>query len=113
MTEISLSLAATTARRLDVACEYAYRFLFTQGRTDELLFQKHGTGFYLCHVPGKEVHQFVPDTLSSLCDNHMPEKESDKPAHKWHHAFWVDVYFAYFVNKSVDDRTRAYGQSSR
>ena len=55
--------------------------------------------FYLCHDPGKEVHQFVPDTLSRLCDNHMPEKESDKPAHKRHHAFLVDVYFAYFVNK--------------
>jgi hypothetical protein len=25
-----------------------------------------------CHVPGEEVHQFVLDALSRLCDNHMP-----------------------------------------
>ena len=24
--------------------------------------------FLLCHVPGKEVHQFFPDALSRLCD---------------------------------------------
>jgi hypothetical protein len=36
--------------------------------------------FHLCHVPGKEVHQFVPVALSRLCDNHMPAKESEKPA---------------------------------
>jgi len=23
------------------------------------------------HVPGKEVHQFVPDALSRLCENNM------------------------------------------
>ena len=23
------------------------------------------------HVPGKEVHQFVPDALSQLCENNM------------------------------------------
>ena len=28
--------------------------------------------FYLYHVPGKEVHQGVPDALSRLCENHMP-----------------------------------------
>ena len=33
--------------------------------------------FYLCHVPGKEVHQFV---LSRLCENHMLSNESEKPA---------------------------------
>ena len=36
--------------------------------------------FYLCHVPGNELHQFVPDALSRLCDNHMPVKESEKLA---------------------------------
>ena len=30
--------------------------------------------FHLCHVPGKEVHQGVPDALSRLCENHMPAK---------------------------------------
>ena len=43
--------------------------------------------FHLCHVPGKEVHQFVPDALSRLCDNHMPVTESEKPAHKRHQVF--------------------------
>ena len=28
--------------------------------------------FDLCHVPGKEEHQFVPDALSRLCVNNMP-----------------------------------------
>jgi hypothetical protein len=32
--------------------------------------------FYLCHVPGKEVHQGVPDALSRLCENHMPFKQA-------------------------------------
>ena len=27
---------------------------------------------YLCHVPGKEVHQGVPDALSRLCENSIP-----------------------------------------
>ena len=31
--------------------------------------------FYLCHVPGKEVHQGVPDALSRLGENHMPFKQ--------------------------------------
>ena len=31
-------------------------------------------GFYLCHVPGKEVHQGVPDALSRLCENMMPAR---------------------------------------
>ena len=26
------------------------------------------------HVPGKEVHQFVPDALSRFCENNMPPK---------------------------------------
>jgi len=26
---------------------------------------------YLCNVPGKEVHQYDPDALSRLCENHM------------------------------------------
>jgi hypothetical protein len=30
--------------------------------------------FYLCHVPGKEVHQGVPDALPRLCENYMPKK---------------------------------------
>ncbi len=40
--------------------------------------------FYLCHVPGKEVHQYVPDALSRLCENHMLSNEKEKPAHKRH-----------------------------
>ena len=28
--------------------------------------------FDLYHVPGKEEHQFVPDALSRLCENHIP-----------------------------------------
>ena len=31
--------------------------------------------FHLCHVPGKEVQQGVPDALSRLCENHMPAKQ--------------------------------------
>ena len=30
--------------------------------------------FHLMHVPGKKVHQFVPDALSRLCENNMPPK---------------------------------------
>jgi hypothetical protein len=30
--------------------------------------------FHLYHVPGKEVHQFVPDALSRLCENNMPAR---------------------------------------
>ena len=32
------------------------------------------TDFHLYHVPGKEVHQFVPDALSRLCENNMPAR---------------------------------------
>jgi hypothetical protein len=31
--------------------------------------------FYLCHNPGNEVHQGVPDALS---ENHMPKKTRDR-----------------------------------
>ena len=31
--------------------------------------------FHLYHVPGKKVHQIVPDALSRLCENHMPPKQ--------------------------------------
>ena len=31
--------------------------------------------FYLCHNPGNEVHQGVPDALSRLRENHMPKKK--------------------------------------
>ena len=31
--------------------------------------------FYLCHVPGKEVNQGVPDALSRLCENMMPARQ--------------------------------------
>jgi hypothetical protein len=34
--------------------------------------------FHRCHVPGKEVHQGVPDTLSRLCESHMPGQDSQK-----------------------------------
>ena len=37
--------------------------------------------FYLCHVPGKEVHQGVPDALSRLCENMMPARQ-DKVEHQ-------------------------------
>jgi len=47
--------------------------------------------FYLCHVPGKEVHQFVPDALSRLCVNHMLSTEGEKPAHKRHQAFLASI----------------------
>jgi hypothetical protein len=30
--------------------------------------------FYLCHVPGKEIHQGVTDALSRLCENYMSVK---------------------------------------
>ena len=30
--------------------------------------------FHLYHVPGKEVHQQIPDALSRLCENNMPPK---------------------------------------
>jgi len=43
--------------------------------------------FYQCHVPRKEVHQFIPDALSRLCEYHMLSNESEKPAHKQHQAF--------------------------
>jgi hypothetical protein len=39
----------------------------------------------------KFISSSLPDTLSSLCDNHMPEKESEKPAHKRHKAFLVTL----------------------
>ena len=47
--------------------------------------------FYLCHVPGKEVHPFAPDALSRLCENHMLSNESEKPAHKRHQAFLASI----------------------
>jgi hypothetical protein len=47
--------------------------------------------FHLCHVPGKEVHQYVPDALSRLCENHMLSNESEKPAHKRHQAFLASI----------------------
>ena len=47
--------------------------------------------FYLCHVPGKEVHQFVPDALSRLCENHMLSNESETPTHKRHQAFLASI----------------------
>jgi len=43
------------------------------------------------HVPGKEVHQFIPNASSCLCDNHMPAKESKMPAHKRHQAFLATI----------------------
>ena len=47
--------------------------------------------FHLCHVPGKEVHQFHPNALSRLCDNYMPTKEGEKPAHSRHQAFLASI----------------------
>jgi len=37
--------------------------------------------FYLCQVPGKEVHKGVPDALSRLCENMMPARQ-DKEEHQ-------------------------------
>jgi hypothetical protein len=48
---------------------------------------------HLCHVPEEEVHQFVPDALSRLYDNHMPTKDSEKTAHTLHPAFLADAVF--------------------
>ena len=56
------------------------------GKVQRLKLYLQDKDFYLCHVPGKEVRQFVPDALSRLCVNHMPVKESEKPAHKRHQA---------------------------
>ena len=47
--------------------------------------------FYLCRVPGKEVHQFVPDAVSRLCENHMLSNENEKPVHKRHQAFLASI----------------------
>jgi len=47
--------------------------------------------FYLCHVPGKEVHHFIPDALLRLCKNHMLSNESEKPANKRHQAFLASI----------------------
>ena len=47
--------------------------------------------FYLCHVPGKEVHQLISDALSRLCDTRMPAKESEKPAHTRNQAFLASI----------------------
>ena len=33
-----------------------------------------------CHVPGKEVHQGVPDALSRLRENHMPARQEPREA---------------------------------
>ena len=36
--------------------------------------------FHLMHVPGKEVHQYVPDALSRLCEyNMLPKPVVDAP----------------------------------
>ena len=32
--------------------------------------------FHLCHVPGKEFHQQIPDALSRLCENKMSPKHT-------------------------------------
>jgi hypothetical protein len=34
--------------------------------------------FYLCHVPGKGVHQGVPYALSRLCENMMPVRKDQE-----------------------------------
>ena len=41
--------------------------------------------FHLCHVPGKEVHQGLPDALLRSCENHLsakqePEKKQGRTA---------------------------------
>jgi transposase InsO family protein len=57
--------------------------------------------FYLCHVPGKEVHQFVPVTLSRLCENHMLSNKSEKPAHKRHQAFLASIEPKHRISDAV------------
>ena len=38
--------------------------------------------FHLMHVPGKEVHQYVPDALSRLCENNIhPKTVVASPSH--------------------------------
>ena len=56
---------------------------------------------YLCHVPGKDVHEFVPDAQSRLCDNHMPAKESEKPAHKRYQAFLTTLEPKHRISDAV------------
>jgi len=44
-------------------------------------FYLQAKDFYSCHVPGKKVHQGVPDALSRLCKNNMlakPDKENQQ-----------------------------------
>ena len=44
-------------------------------------FYLQAKDFYSCHVPGKKVHQGVPDALSRLCENNMlakPNKENQQ-----------------------------------
>jgi len=61
------------------------------GKVQRWKLYLHDKDFHLCHVPRKEVHQFVPDALSRLCDNHMPAKESEKPPHSRHQAFLASI----------------------
>jgi len=58
--------------------------------------------FCLCRDPRKEVHQFVPDALSRLCDNHMLANESEKPAHKQHQAFLATLEPKHRISDAAD-----------
>ena len=64
-------------------------------RRDELMnfFSRNREQVFTCamFLEKKFISSSLPDTLSSLCDNHMPEKESEKPAHKRHKAFLVTL----------------------
>ena len=61
------------------------------GRVQRWKLYLQDKDFYLCHVPGKEVHRFVPDALSRLCENLMRSNESEKSAHKRHQAFLASI----------------------
>ena len=48
----------------------AYLYVTLTGKVQRWKHYLQDRDFH--HVPEKEVHQFVPDALSRLCDNHMP-----------------------------------------
>ena len=71
------------------------------GKVQRLKLYLQDKDFYLCHVFGKEVNQFVPDALSRLCGNQMPAKESEKPVHKRHQAFLATLEPKHRISDAV------------
>ena len=64
-----------------VDLEHPMSFTLT-GKVQRWKLYLQDKDFYLCHVPGKEVH---------LCENHMLSNESEKPAHKRHQTFLASI----------------------